>query len=196
MECDLCDEALENTKTMAFPCCDRVCHSVCGIKMVAEKAYQSHQVICLCGSVLYQGPYSYWNTSNEDGPDSATRVAEVRLQARDEIKRIREKLREKNKKRQLYMSHIRSKVIEYSAAVLPHITALKLVKENTLSLMKSAPVAKEYKAAEMSYTRLQSIFKKKHSLSYYQMRSIFGYDRRSRWNNPDNVIKRKFRIRV
>jgi len=120
----------------------------------------------------------------------------VRLQAREEIKRIREKLKERNKKRKLYMSHIRSKAIEYSAAILPHITALKLVKENTLSLMKSAPVAKEYKTAEMSYTRLKSIFKKKHSLSYTEMYSIFGREPRRYRNNPDNFIWRKFRIWV
>ena len=186
MSCDLCEESLENTKTIAFPCCDRVCHSMCALQKLGKDSYNTCKVECKCGYVIYTPPV------NSSWEDPTPQIAAVRAVARDEIKRIREKLAEHKKAEKEYVSLIRGKAIEFKAAVAPHVAAITLLKQETMTSIKNAPVAKANVKLGLSYRRLLAVFAKKHTLGFNAMHSIFSLRRYGR--TPESTMNRKFRI--
>ena len=198
MSCSACNEPIEEgAKTMDAPCCDRKYHSACGIQQIGFAIFHFAAATCGCGGFLYQYPTHQTPENTAEPSQARIAAAKAATGAAAEIRGIKIKSKFVQKSLTAYKKYVSQKTVEYRASIHQHITAIKTARENMCTEVKASEPYKAYRRSKASERTLSTIFQKKHSLTWHDMRVLFGGNTYYRWRpTPMRLLERKIRLRL
>ena len=183
---------------IAMPCCDNKCHNLCGIRNVAQQAFDNGQVTCVCGHVLFANPYGFIPDSTPDSDSEAIEEILTRDGIKAEIKVNREKISRLRSAITRFHRIVHSKKAIFHATVLPHIEAIKSIQSTITNEIKQTPEYKEVRSLIATFNSLKARFTKRHNVSRRIFSRLHAIHRPwwFSWYTPAQKLKRTFRIRI
>ena len=179
---------------MESPCCDLVYHAGCGVQKLADAAHENHRVSCECGAVLFECDNCFADTTSTEVA-LETVLAKPGVPA--QVKVIKAKFTAEKKARAAYKKYLREKYVEFAEQVEAHKTAIKELKETTLTAIKTSEEFKTFRRLRGSATLAKNKFSTEHSIRGRALRNLFAGGDWGRWyDTPISMFRRRFRIRL
>ena len=179
---------------MESPCCDLVYHAGCGVQKLADAAHENHRVSCECGAVLFECDNCFADTTSTEVA-LETVLAKPGVPA--QVKVIKAKFTAEKKARAAYKKYLREKYVEFAEQVEAHKTAIKELKETTLTTIKASEEFKAFRRLRGSATLAKNKFSTEHSIRGRALRNLFAGGDWGRWyDTPISMFRRRFRIRL
>lgn len=196
-ECNLPIE--EGAKVTEAPCCDLKYHSSCAVQNMFDKYHDFGSVMCGCGVILYQSPYSSQNNSNGTSSDTETILTQEGVT--EEIKAIKRTYTEEKKAVVPFKRKLASIHTEFKEEISEMLNIIKQMKANAMNSVKESEEFKLLRKLKQRRIMLENRFQTKHNLTFRRMKLLFN---NSHWGNrwrrfcssPTYLIRRKFRIKV
>ena len=195
MNCEICQMAISTTdKKTETPCCDRIFHSQCAINMIANNVYHSHDVVCLCGGIIYKFHHHYM----EETENAAVRMEELIKQplARVEFKKLKNVVSNRNKSNKNFVKKIKEVHNVFCEQTQTNIDMIKNFKKLAIKSINDSNEYKEYSRNCRQVTYYSNRFKRMFNVNDREIFSKFRGKWWRRWRDmPIHMIRRKFRLR-
>jgi len=181
---------IEGAGITSSPCCPRRFHTICFVKYIVTLDFDP--INCPCGNNLYTA-----HTIHESDSEDVTDILN-NAEAREEIKRIKKKATDTNKKRLALTKLLSEKKQIFKETAAPHLTALDTIIKSEKAAIRQESVYKQYGNGHRTYVKARREFKRKYNLRWHGMRQIFGWPSAySRINTCGNyMLSRIFRVRM
>jgi len=203
MNCVICQQDISGEAQASVPCCANMYHTRCAIQYTANRVRNSHyydstDIPCLCGTILYT-VVNPWANTNSD-PPGYTPVESLMQNAafKAELKQIKKQSARVNKVMAELKRKVRESKLSFFADVHTHITALRDLRRTKINALKQTSEYKEYINGTRAMNIQKSRFIKKYNVSPYSARNLLGstcmYRRRRFYTT--GIIKHPFRIKI
>lgn len=193
MSCNLCDEPIDpiGEPLCCTPCCNVVTHTVCYTENLMSQRYNPN-ILCQCGYCVWHSPYAsdHVATPAQQPLPTTNEFKEAMKACKQKVFAMRSAKREMNKL-------ISEKHVEFKGLVQPHVAAIKAIKAQINTQLKTSPAMKAYRSSCAKSTFAISKLSKDFDVNYMAVnRAVGGSGRRDWRQNPAVRMRRFIRVRI
>lgn len=204
--CPHCQEAIGDTASATTPCCQILYHTKCLMSALFVANYRQDDILCpSCPqTILNQTDVATLivqatnPATTPSGPQNTLVMLKETTQFKEDVKKLRAYRKKERDTYKAMTQRLRAVHTQFHGIVVPHLTAIRTAKKESLLAIRSSP---EWKAWTIAQRTAQTFWKKLDtryiSLSGREMRESFGMNQFRYWHNrPKYILGRRFRIRL